>query len=187
MSYHEVPRDECSICLKVFHNRADLREHIVRIHENRKYSCQKCGKVFTSRRSLHHHLNIHAETYQCFECKRSFSRQKELNFHLETHMGKAPCNNCGKSFIHVSAHEAKCGKPRVSRVACPVCGKLFKERRYLSHHLANTHKSREQQKQSQQHHFMCECKKKFKRRDLLHNHMQNCGKFARNMYLDQQV
>ncbi len=37
----------CSICLKGFHKKHRMEEHVMVVHEGRKFYCDLCGKGFT--------------------------------------------------------------------------------------------------------------------------------------------
>ena len=38
--------EECEQCDKVYHSKSDLRSHVIKAHEARRYVCPDCGKSF---------------------------------------------------------------------------------------------------------------------------------------------
>ena len=143
-----VSRDlQCSVCLKTFANRRNLREHMKSFHDsisdkstsNPKFNCQHCGKVFSKKFNYTSHLLKHSNeaAFRCDiqACGKSFKRERTLNKHKQVfHEGRRErylCGQCGQVFSsqsgfrsHVANH---LGKDYIKRnVKCNICDKLFR-------------------------------------------------------------
>ena len=102
-------RKKCEFCDETFSNRStkDLKNHVISIHEEKKFNCDDCNQSFSYRRSLINHvLQVHKN------------------------MKKIQCANCTKCFFNISnlkkhflaIHE------KVERINCSVCPKTFSKK-----------------------------------------------------------
>lgn len=82
---------DCSICSKVFSQKASLDNHL-RTHTGVKpFTCNFCCKSFTQRASLDNHRRIHTgeKPFHCEICQRAFSQRATLKNHVRTHANSA--------------------------------------------------------------------------------------------------
>ncbi|XP_005093808.1 zinc finger protein 62 [Aplysia californica] len=78
----------CSICLKMFKQRANAHRH-VKVHIKEKpFLCQKCNKEFPNSNALKKHVLMHRRPYRCDMCKASFSHRLLLEAHKRKHSDK---------------------------------------------------------------------------------------------------
>jgi uncharacterized C2H2 Zn-finger protein len=162
-SYHEktihdaVKYVTCSICNQHFKTEVHLKEHQKYVHsDQRKFSCPDCDSKFKQKRDLRvHMLNIHNENYtkedyqeksnavneyKCDKCESKFKYKKNLNAHVKNkHVNKEVfhCDECESSFGNKKSlvrHKKSKHGPNISKFPCPMCGKLFLEKRYMKKH-----------------------------------------------------
>lgn len=83
---HQTERNyECTICLKTFKQRGDLRAHVRRHQIVEPYRCDKCDFETLNEEGLNTHAKLHDKNhdYCCHLCKRVFSRGNNLSRHLK--------------------------------------------------------------------------------------------------------
>ncbi|XP_072279321.1 LOW QUALITY PROTEIN: uncharacterized protein [Pyxicephalus adspersus] len=129
----------CSICGRLFAQKAAFIAH-QKVHTAKKpYLCSVCGKSFTQSSCLTLHRRIHTgkKPYPCSECGKCFRQIATLISHQRTHTGEKPysCSECGKSFTvksvltnHKRIHTGE--KP----YSCLECGKCFARNSALNRH-----------------------------------------------------
>lgn len=83
---HQTERNyECTICLKTFKQRGDLRAHVRRHQIVEPYKCDKCDFETLNEEGLNKHSKLHLKDsgYLCHLCKRVFSRGSNLSRHFK--------------------------------------------------------------------------------------------------------
>lgn len=96
---HQNDRNQsCTICLKTFKARADLRAHIRRHQIVEPFRCDKCEFEALNEDGLNTHMKIHEKNhdYCCHICNRVFSRGNNLSRHLKDQHKLAPANGHSK-------------------------------------------------------------------------------------------
>lgn len=82
---HQTGRHfECTICLKTFKSRGDLRAHVRRHQIVEPYKCDRCDFETLNEEGLAAHAKLHDRNhdYCCHLCQRVFSRGNNLSRHL---------------------------------------------------------------------------------------------------------
>ena len=108
-THEKVSGHLCPECGKNFKIKSSLRDHILVVHEGKKYHCDLCTKTFKNKCTLQSHVSqIHKGNklppVKCSQCQKSFSgnsRNAGLKRHIrEVHEGKRPyaCHMCGLAF-----------------------------------------------------------------------------------------
>ncbi|XP_044731719.1 zinc finger protein 501-like [Chrysoperla carnea] len=78
----------CDQCDKTYHRDDRLKDHISRIHLNkRKYQCTFCSHAFFTKRMFVHHVRRHTgeKPHKCEVCDKRFIQKVALKIHLKTH------------------------------------------------------------------------------------------------------
>ena len=124
-------------------------------------------QAFKQRGSLHRHKIIHQPAkHVCDTCGKTFFRKEYLLAHIKTHGDKKECSKCGIRVFHIDKHVCK-DERQDAQFPCDVCGKYFRERRYLQEHVKYTHIKAVL--------FDCKnCGKSFKNRSSRFNHSRVC-------------
>lgn len=91
---HQTERNyECTICLKTFKQRGDLRAHVKRHQIVEPYRCDKCEFETLNEEGLTRHLKLHTnQNYLCHVCGRVVSRGNNLSRHLKDKHNLEPPN-----------------------------------------------------------------------------------------------
>ena len=92
---HQTERNyECTICLKSFKQRGDLRAHVRRHQIVDPYRCDKCDFETLNEEGLNKHLKLHSKDngYYCHICKKVFSRGNNLSRHFKDVHQMEPAN-----------------------------------------------------------------------------------------------
>ena len=129
----------CTICEKGFDTMYNLKKHVRKNHG--KFQCSICENTFGTKRYLiRHEMIIHqqAESHSCEVCGFTTGYVEYLKKHMESSHSdgvKHFCDICGKGFnarhrltLHKWIHKE-------ATVACPVCHKKFRNRRYMKKHM----------------------------------------------------
>ena len=135
----EKGRHKCSVCLKSFSTKGNLKLH-GKIHsEERHYECKTCKKRFAHLHNLKIHERLHTgeKPFQCKGCAKSFTSSGNLQKHERTHKGEKPfeCKYCKKCFsqsAHLKTHERihTGEKP----FHCKYCKECFSQSSHLQSH-----------------------------------------------------
>ncbi|XP_077545627.1 uncharacterized protein LOC144158545 [Haemaphysalis longicornis] len=130
----------CSICRKVFAQKASLVAH-EKLHCGKKkpYVCGICRKCFMLRGNLVKHERLHSrETpYVCSICYKGFLLRRQLARHEKSHSAERSyaCSICYKGFplrSQLARHEKLHSAER--RNVCRICNKSFATRSDLAGH-----------------------------------------------------
>lgn len=141
----------CEYCSAIFDHEKRLNDHIQTKHLGLIHTCKVCSKTLKTEETLRIHLRLHnIETYKtCEFCGKQYPRLPGLMAHMRSkHPDNVPekyrisfsCLHCGSNFTrsttlrrHIETkHEGK-------RFACDVCGKIFRNGRYVSQHKKTHH------------------------------------------------
>lgn len=169
-----VPELICDYCSMVFHQKKQLREHMLLVH-GYGVGCTYCGRQFKSNHHMINHTrSIHNKErpYACQHCKKSFSTASSLISHTRYHLNERPflCSTCGRRFIlknqlnvHLLRVHVPKNDPRHRRFACHLCSYKTGFQFKLEEHL-KTH--------SDARNFSCiHCERLFKSTKSLRQHM----------------
>lgn len=130
----------CDLCDRQYKRAVDLEIHKTKIHQWAVPRICKCGQQFTSENVFARH-ECFAISFECFLCHEIKKTLRKLKRHLFHH--------------------------RVQGGVCDVCGKCFRDRRYLKSHMDNVHSD------DLNCNFECDiCKKRFQSREKIRNHMK---------------
>ena len=96
----------CSICSKIFKNKAGLRAHKSAVHAEKNYACDVCDKKFKKKDQLNTHISTHQDSIDiCYACGITFTQKNNWTKHMKIyHLPQNfKCNHCPKSFIDKKA------------------------------------------------------------------------------------
>uniref|UniRef100_A0A8D2JES2 C2H2-type domain-containing protein n=1 Tax=Varanus komodoensis TaxID=61221 RepID=A0A8D2JES2_VARKO len=159
----------CTMCPKGFRDSTGLLHHQV-VHTGEKpycchkpYQCTECGKFFRHECYLKRHRLLHSgeRPFKCTFCHKGFITLSNLSRHLKLHLLPFQGSQCKKTFP-ASCHLKHATV--VSDLACPECGRTFKQRADLRrHHYVHTREKL----------YACSmCEKSFRHRSNLHIHLR---------------
>ena len=126
----------------------ELEVHVKGVHQKIKdMKCQLCDFSASSDKAMRPHIRrVHLEirNHACTECKFSSARKADLNMHKKIHEMKE----------------------KTDMINCMICGKEFKERKYLVNHVKSVHYNMKTSK--------CDvCDKVFSSRGALKTHIES--------------
>ncbi|KAL4231155.1 hypothetical protein ACF0H5_008738 [Mactra antiquata] len=132
----------CEYCSANFKKRSDLYAHIKQAHpdrRNKNIQCDLCGNVFKSKGSYDEHRKaVHTDVraFECEVCRKTYKSFRVLKIHRLRH-GPANeiCNICGKTFrlrSEVKHHMRRHMNDR--RIQCDSCDKVFYRNSELKNH-----------------------------------------------------
>lgn len=160
----------CPVCSKSFVRKDVYSQHMrAHDHQHPKYMCQECGKCFTRRNCLqaHHLHHMPEKKHACKICQKTYFTKINLKRHEATHEEKKNCLKCNKWLIHFKEHQKVCGQQQAA-FRCDICGRSFKQKRYLAQHTRCVHTFEEN--------YECQkCEKKYNHRASLFYHQKNCS------------
>ncbi|VDI65132.1 Hypothetical predicted protein [Mytilus galloprovincialis] len=137
----------CTQCSYVSSKRANLREHVQRMHKDKIWSCEFCDKIFSIQKDLVRHEKCHLNPQLCCDfCGKMYKSRRTFIQHKKSHeenyiKPEYECKVCKKSFstkyvlnYHVKSEHLGMKK----QFLCPTCGKSFTQKNsYVQH--ANVH------------------------------------------------
>ncbi|CAH1406359.1 unnamed protein product [Nezara viridula] len=101
---------QCEKCSRICSDKRAYKNHVRRVHTNKKFECDICGKLIGDKSCLAEHLRIHSgeKPYVCRLCGKCFSGRKSMKLHEVVHTGekKYECDECGKKFTQKSSLNA---------------------------------------------------------------------------------
>ena len=106
--YHDKIYDHvCDLCGYKAIKGSILKQHMLSVHENKKYPCETCGKVFTSPGAvIKHDQTFHNINYVfCDLCDFSTVNKTRMKHHKNTkHMGISyKCEQCESEYTHAGS------------------------------------------------------------------------------------
>ena len=107
----------CEVCCKVFAKEEYLRNHVEKVHSDKRFACHLCDKVLKTREAIKKHITS--------------KHTGERNY---------MCKHCGKAFADASSrnsHEKYQHPPAGQEIVCKECGKQFKYPRGLRLHMVH--------------------------------------------------
>ncbi|XP_077989731.1 uncharacterized protein LOC144444189 [Glandiceps talaboti] len=133
----------CNTCGKAFSSSTHFKEHQMRHAGKRDWVCELCSRDFYFKADLAEHVKkVHAsgKGHTCKYCKKAFSQDSQLKMHEEDHISDEEkplvCMQCSKKFAypvsyarhHRSAHGA-------TTYLCPFCDRGHPTYGNLKNHL----------------------------------------------------
>lgn len=147
-THNDTRRYICSYCGKGFNLHFNLKDHMNEHTGEKPYVCGVCGKAFgkASHRVAHmrvsgYHTSHPQSTTIRFD---SFSAEliRFIVISLQVHTGEKPykCTfeNCDRAYAHstdLKRHRRAQHGIITKTFACPICGKIFFENKFLTKHL----------------------------------------------------
>ncbi|XP_077287033.1 uncharacterized protein LOC143911845 [Arctopsyche grandis] len=132
----------CPICGKSTKSKYSLQQHMF-VHSEKIFICEQCGKKFSMKANLDNHIKkMHSKgAGRCHFCKKNTSNLAE---HMLIHSNKSPyrCNICDKTFklknglsFHITLHN------NAEKYKCTVegCQKAFPKQNMLDFHTLKIH------------------------------------------------
>lgn len=163
----------CSDCAEQFSKISLLRKHKKSVHETLSdRTCNECNRIFKTKSSLKYHMKgFHERSLErvCDICAKIFSSQSSLqhhykNFHQYTGEEAVECNVCGLILKDKLNHKKHMLRHMEPSVACDICGKMSPNAKALKSHRQRAHFDTAD-------HVCSVCKKSFKRKLALREHM----------------
>ena len=122
---------KCSVCLEVFVERNDLKNHLVKFHG---VKCKFCPE-FVKSTDMDEHIALH-HIIKCHFCPKRFEEGSEMNAHV-TSVHAIKCQFCSAKFLtlndmsdHITAVHEACSqstylepKSKKVKLRCSVCCK----------------------------------------------------------------
>lgn len=91
MKFHLKQKDwHCDKCDKQYYTKADLKTHVLAVHDKVTYPCKVCGVILKSKITFARHKRIHDVSLQktCSFCTKRFTTTNALNKHVRSrHQG----------------------------------------------------------------------------------------------------
>lgn len=120
-----VQRNMCRQCGHVFAQPADLKKHVLTVHDKKRpFQCEQCGKRFGEKGNMSKHMksvHMNQRDFACSQCSSKFAFKDGLQRHIRlVHEKQRPfsCSRCGSSFKQVSQlrrHSESCADSSSSR------------------------------------------------------------------------
>ncbi|XP_013178657.1 PREDICTED: zinc finger protein 845-like [Papilio xuthus] len=157
----------CHICNEGFHDKRQLKPHLMKVHLKVSYTCIHCSKIFKCKESYRRHIlfkhpvkNInHNQLQKCENCPETFTDELELSKHVNIFHGQESnmneivvkkeevdikesfqCSKCSESFLTwelLRLHFTQ-NHHVVKDTQCQVCGQIVKDNE-LQKHIKSNH------------------------------------------------
>ncbi|XP_057321106.1 zinc finger protein 567-like [Microplitis mediator] len=154
-TYKKGGNYHCNICLHATALLRNFDKHLVRHFNDKFYICYHCGRPFRKKILLENHLKFrhdpklpfvnHREStsftnkkFMCLFCNEKFKDSKSLCLHKVTHKkgDNYHCNICLYKITRLQNFDRHVEKHFNDELcSCYHCGKSFKEKKRLEHHL----------------------------------------------------
>lgn len=167
----EKIRNTCPYCEKRFNSAKQVEGHVKYVHR-KPYSCDKCKRSCYTEKALEEHKLIHQPDY-FFECKICHVKYKSMDglkrHYIRKHSdyeSRYICEHCGRSYklkIDLTHHVKRTHTSQLQ--ICRFCGKAVKD--------VKGHEWRHQKRNGEiKYEYPCHlCRKKFHHRSRLDNHL----------------
>jgi len=167
----EEIRNTCPFCDKHFGNAKKVERHVRYVHR-KPYQCDKCKRACYTPSALEEHKRIHRPDYffECEICHVKYKSEDGLKRHHirihSDHESKFICEHCGRSYklkIDLTHHMKRTHVLELQ--ICRFCGKKVKD--------VKGHEWRHQKRNREiKYEYPCHlCRKKFHHRSRLDNHL----------------
>ena len=167
----------CNICIQIFPNIGDLREHQNAEHrkEEGNLQCQHCTRTFSNKYYLQIHTNrIHVNNPaegKCDQCEKTFKNQHILKSHkyrCHNREKTIPCGHCNQMFSTEGTRITHTNRThlKIKNVSCGKCGYKGFSTYDVRTHTINKHSDVKP--------FQCTlCPRAFKRVSFLYHHRES--------------
>ena len=138
----------CSLCEFSCKDKRGVRDHMRRLHLEKKHQCPICNKKYGLEKDLKAHVAQHTASFVCEHCGKSFTSKPGLTLHVQVqHENKTPwwyknrethlklCGICGA--LLKNNHELKNHMNKHNNIrpyVCETCGMDFYNKANLRHH-----------------------------------------------------
>ncbi|ODM90093.1 putative zinc finger protein [Orchesella cincta] len=81
----------CHICSRSFATQFYLTQHMMRVHEDKRFKCTECGKLFSDPPTFARHMEAHSgKIHECpiETCKKQYNTRHAFRTHLKNHQRK---------------------------------------------------------------------------------------------------
>lgn len=137
-------------CNQVFETRREFKLHSSEhtYEKKRKFICNYCGKSMATMSYLRDHINTHTgdRPFECKVCGKAFAKSGSLRRHNLIHTGAKPyvcdiegCSQAYRDSIDLKRHKFSAHHIYTKKHICPICSKVFPERKLLTKHTTSTH------------------------------------------------
>ena len=135
---------KCNQCDRSFKTPKNLKNHIIRDHEEKKHVCEECGQKFAFKHKLiQHFTTFHTDLkeFACKQCDYKGATNKLLYSHMAVHkLPKYSCDFCGKKFRQNSSMRAhRMTHTGEKPYGCRECTFRCIQPNELTKHYAKTH------------------------------------------------
>lgn len=165
-------KNTCPFCEKHFDNAKKVENHVIYVHR-KPYKCDMCKRTCHTARALEEHKMIHRSDYffECNICRVKYKSEDSLKRHnMRTHSdyeSKYICEHCGRSYKLKTdlTHHVKRSHASELQI-CRFCGKEVKNVK------AHEWRHQKRDKETTYVHTCHLCRKKFLHRSRLDNHLR---------------
>ena len=133
----------CSICSKIFKNKAGLCAHKSAVHGEKNHACDVCDKKFKKKDKLNTHVSTHQDSIDiCYACGITFTQKnnwtKHMNiYHLPTTTVMSFLDAFKESGNIVEKKETSKNQHlnKETDLTCDSCKKIFNSQKSLTQHV----------------------------------------------------